>query len=66
LRIAWDANKVKMTGQDLQKKLREGSPSIEIGGSGPDHINLTVWMLKPGQEKIVARRLREEFSKVST
>jgi L-seryl-tRNA(Ser) seleniumtransferase len=66
LRIAWDAGKVKMTGQDLQKKLREGSPSIEIGGSGPDHINLTVWMLKPGQEKIVARRLREEFSKVST
>jgi L-seryl-tRNA(Ser) seleniumtransferase len=66
LRIVWDASKVKMTGQDLQKKLREGSPSIEIGAIGPDNINVTVWMMKPGQEKIVARRLQEEFSKVST
>ncbi len=65
LRIAWDTNQVKMSGKDLQEKLRNGSPSIEVGGSGPAHINVTVWMMKPGQEKIVATRIKEELTRAS-
>ncbi|MDJ1466627.1 aminotransferase class V-fold PLP-dependent enzyme [Cytophagaceae bacterium DM2B3-1] len=65
LKIEWDTNKIKMAGKDLQEKLRFGNPSIEIGGSGPSHINLTVWMMKPGQEKIVATRIKEELTKAS-
>ena len=65
LRIAWDPGKIKMTGKELQEKLRAGNPSIEIGGSRDNSINLTVWMLKPGQEKIVAKRITEELVKTS-
>jgi uncharacterized pyridoxal phosphate-dependent enzyme len=63
LRIAWDNTKVKMSAKDLQERLRNGSPSIEVGGSRGDSINVTVWMMKPGQEKIVAKRLTEELTK---
>ncbi|HEY1199793.1 MAG TPA: selenocysteine synthase, partial [Niastella sp.] len=63
LQIAWDAGKVKLSGKDLQEKLRSGAPSIEIGGAKESSITVTVWMLKPGQEKIVAGRIKEELMK---
>lgn len=63
LQISWDAGKVKLSGKDLQEKLRNGAPSIEIGGQKESSITVTVWMLKPGQEKIVAGRIKEELMK---
>ena len=63
LQISWDAGKVKLTGKALQEKLRNGQPSIEIGGVKDNGITVTVWMLKPGQEKIVAGRIKEELAK---
>ena len=65
LRIAWDPAKLRITGKELQEALRKGEPSIEVGGGGPSNVNVTVWMLKPGQEKIVAKRLREELAKAA-
>ncbi|WP_420150805.1 aminotransferase class V-fold PLP-dependent enzyme [Spirosoma sp.] len=65
LRISWDKTKLNITGKDLQEAMRKGDPSIEVGGGGPSNINVTVWMMKPGQEKIVAKRLKEELSKAA-
>lgn len=62
LHISWDKNIVKISGKELQQKLRGGQPSIEIGGSEEDQIVLTAWMLKPGQEEIVAQKVREVLS----
>jgi uncharacterized pyridoxal phosphate-dependent enzyme len=62
LEISWDSTKIKLSGKDLQEKLRNGNPSIEIGGVQENKISVTVWVMKPGQEKIVAKRLKEEFS----
>jgi L-seryl-tRNA(Ser) seleniumtransferase len=65
LHITWDPAKTKLTSSELQEKLRKGDPSIEImGGSGND-ISLSVFLLKPGQEKILAKRLTEELTKAS-
>lgn len=64
LNISWDAAKVKLTGKELQEKLRKGNPSIEIGGVKDNGITVTVWMLKAGQDKIVAARIKEELTKV--
>lgn len=63
LQISWDTAKVKLTGKALQEKLRNSQPSIEIGGVKDNGITVTVWMLKPGQEKIVAGRIKEELAK---
>lgn len=63
LQINWDATKVKLTDKQLRESLRAANPSIELGGGGPNSVSVTVFMLKPGQEKIVAARLKEELSK---
>ncbi|WP_134089265.1 selenocysteine synthase [Olivibacter sp. XZL3] len=62
LHITWNPDKVKISGKELQQRLRDGSPSIEVGGSEETSVTVTAWMLKPGQEKVVAKRLREELS----
>ncbi len=65
LNIAWDISKVKVTKEEFQLRLRKGEPSIEVMGGKDNSINLTSWNLQPGQEKIVARRLKEELDKAS-
>ena len=65
LKIAWDNSKIKITTKDLQEQLRKGDPSIEVGGGGEQSFNVTVWMLKAGEEKIVGRRIKEELTKAS-
>jgi len=63
LRISWDATKVSLPVKVLQENLRNGNPSIEIMPGENNTLTITTWMLKPGEEKIVAARLKEELSK---
>ena len=65
LNISWDTSKVKVTKEEFQLRLRNGVPSIEVMGGKDNSINLTSWNLQPGQEKIVAKRLKEELEKAS-
>lgn len=62
LHVTWDKTKLKITTKGLQEKLRNGSPSIEIVNNGDEHISITTWVMLPGQEKIVAKRLSEELA----
>lgn len=71
--VSWDPGKIALTKKEVTTQLSETRPmSIRIaddeGGrprSGPGatfpKIQITAWMLKPGQEKIVADRLLEIF-----
>src|SRR2546422_2090592 len=71
LLITYDQNRVKITGAEVMKKMREGKPRIEVnpstGGApasaglpgGPNTIVVGVWMMQPGEDVIVAQRLRE-------
>lgn len=59
LRITWDEGRIKMKVADVKKKLLEGEPSIEVRPSGPDVLEVAVWMMEPGEAQIVARRIRE-------
>ena len=62
LEISWDNSKVKITRDAFADKLRQGSPSIEVvSWEKENSIRLTVFMLKPRQEKIVASRIKEEL-----
>lgn len=63
LAITWDENKIGISQEELRKNLRERVPSIEMRGSGKNTLNLTVFMLQPGEEKIVADRIKEELLK---
>lgn len=61
LSITWDAAKVKITNKDLILKLRNGTPSIEVMPNTTG-VNITVFMLKDGEEKIVSKRIKEELA----
>jgi uncharacterized pyridoxal phosphate-dependent enzyme len=50
-----------ITGQEVSRKLREGMPSIGVRPG--DELLIGVWMMEPGEEKVVAKRLREVFEK---
>ena len=68
LAIRWDPARVKLTNQEVVKALREGEPRIELRPgserSGPSNrIEVGIWMLQPGEDRIVARRIREVLSK---
>jgi L-seryl-tRNA(Ser) seleniumtransferase len=65
LRITWDESIVKVSNKELHEALRRGTPSIEVGGGTANSVNVTVFMLKPEQEKIVAARLKEELTKAT-
>lgn len=58
LKISWKDSKVKATANEIREALRNGHPSIETMG-GKDTIDITTWMMVPGEERIVARRLKE-------
>jgi len=71
LLITYDQNRVKITGAEVMQKMRVGKPRIELnpstGGApasaglpgGPNTIVVGVWMLQPGEDLVVAKRLRE-------
>jgi L-seryl-tRNA(Ser) seleniumtransferase len=59
LRIVWDDNVLKMSPRDVAQKMRQGEPSIEVRPGAQEALEIGVWMLEPGEDEIVARRLRE-------
>ena len=71
LLITYDQNRIKITGREVKEKMREGKPRIELNPStgggpasaglpgGPNTVVVGVWMLQPGEEVVVAKRLRE-------
>lgn len=65
LNIAWDNSKVKVTKEEFMERLRKGNPSVEVMGGKDNSITITSWNLQPGQEKMVASRIKEELGKAS-
>jgi uncharacterized pyridoxal phosphate-dependent enzyme len=56
--IKWDEKAWNYTREDCFKALQEGEPSI-IALRTPLGVTFVPWMMVPGEEKIVAQRLRE-------
>jgi len=70
LLLRYDTSRVKIRPVEVMAELRKGTPSIELNpqtgkkpGAGlpsdENTIVVGVWMLEPGEELIVARRLKE-------
>jgi len=58
LDISWNQDRVKITPAAVRDVLRNGHPSIETVG-GNDSVGITTWMMRPGEDRTVARRLHE-------
>jgi L-seryl-tRNA(Ser) seleniumtransferase len=76
--IRYDTRRVNISPKEVAKQLRAGIPSIELNpatGSteasagipkDANKIVVGVWMLEPGEDVIVARRLREVLTPATT
>ena len=62
VRITWDAAQKGITPAAAVKALRDGEPSIGTRSEGKDVV-VGVWMMRQGEEKVVARRLKEVLEK---
>jgi L-seryl-tRNA(Ser) seleniumtransferase len=63
LRIEWNEAALGMTQADCARQLEEGEPSIVcLVGEKDQGLGFTPYMMMPGEEKIVARRLKEIFT----
>ena len=60
--LKWDESKLGITKAGCAKRLREGEPSIEVlEDEYPQGLSMTPYMMKPGEELIVARRTKAIF-----
>jgi uncharacterized pyridoxal phosphate-dependent enzyme len=57
LHVRWDTQARRVSVADVVRKLRTGEPSIELppGSRGP--LTIGVWMMEPGDDAIVGRRI---------
>jgi uncharacterized pyridoxal phosphate-dependent enzyme len=62
LRVTWDAAASSLTPAAVVAAMRDGEPSIAIRSEGPALV-IGVWMMRPGEDKIVAKRLRQVLEK---
>ena len=62
LLVFWDPDRVRITSAQMKRKLAEGDPSIataRVHGTGDKGFLVSVFMLQPGEDRIVGARLRD-------
>jgi hypothetical protein len=72
LRVSWDREALKVTGEAVLKALNDGEPRITLAGAGGGRgggagagttgVSITPYMMAAGEEKIVADRLHAVLS----
>ena len=63
LSFQWDEKAFGMTQQECAKQLEDGEPSVIcLQGENAHGLSVTPFMMMPGEERIVARRLKEIFT----
>jgi len=62
MRVEWDTQKVALTTAQARAYLESGDPAVKVGvGPNGNSISLVSFMLKPGEERIIAAQLKEMF-----
>jgi len=59
LHLNWDHTAVGKTPRDAVKELRDGNPSIEVRPGSRDELVIAVWMMQPGDDRVVGQRLAQ-------
>lgn len=60
MRITWDSKRIPLTSREAFQILASSKPSIVLGDTETG-LEMTSFMLKPGEEKIIAERLAAMF-----
>ncbi|MBL8173988.1 MAG: aminotransferase class V-fold PLP-dependent enzyme [Bryobacterales bacterium] len=54
--VTWDPAKLHITGEEVAEEVARSKPRIALGAS-PTTIDITAWMMQPGDDRVVADRL---------
>ena len=65
VRVSWDATAFGLTPDQVVKAMLAGDPSIGLR-TDDKGLFVGVWMMQPGEDTVVARRLREVLEKRGT
>ncbi len=57
--IIFDEDRLGITRNQILQQLKDGEPSIDIAGSGQNGVLINGQTLMPGEEEIIAQRLKE-------
>ena len=69
LLILWDEQRVRVSPLQVKRQLADGEPSIvtaRVHGTGDQGFLVSVFMLKPSEEAIVAARLQQILKQAAT
>jgi L-seryl-tRNA(Ser) seleniumtransferase len=64
LRVSWSGSS-PAAASAVVTAMRDGEPSIAIRSEGPSLV-IGVWMMRQGEDKVVAKRLRQVLEKRQT
>lgn len=62
LRVEWDLAKLPLSGNALAKLMLDSEPRIVVANPSANSINIVAYMLQPGDEKLIAAKLRNILS----
>ena len=62
--VQWDEQRMGLTTDEFERKLLEGEPRIAALRHQPQGMTFVFFLGEPGDEKLVARRLKEVFTAV--
>ncbi|MCY3746062.1 MAG: aminotransferase class V-fold PLP-dependent enzyme [Acidobacteria bacterium] len=60
--VNWHEGDLGLTSEDAVARLLEGDPPIAVSRSGEGQLRISTWMLRPGQDAVVAERVRALFA----
>jgi L-seryl-tRNA(Ser) seleniumtransferase len=62
VRLTWNEDDIKLQAGEVVRRLIEGNPPIAISMLGERLLQISVWMMRPGEHLVVSKRLHEIFT----
>jgi len=59
LAVEWEPGLIPLSSHEVGRRLMAGEPRIAVRESGPNAVTVSVLMLRPSEDRIVAARLRQ-------
>jgi D-glucosaminate-6-phosphate ammonia-lyase len=62
VRLTWNEEDIKFQAGEVVRRLIEGNPPIAISMLGERRLQISVWMMRPGEHLVVSKRLHVIFT----
>ncbi len=60
--VRWSEEQLGLTSEDAAARLLAGDPPVAVSRTGEGQLRISMWMLRPGEDALVADRVRSLFA----